>query len=76
MRATLVHIRSTKLGKPWAVLEGQWRGHCLRCVVVPSKWATVDLPTPGDGVVVCGKLWSHDGQGVIWVLTLTAISLA
>jgi hypothetical protein len=75
MRTKSVHIKSTKAGQPWAVLEGQWRGHRLRCVVFPRAWATLERPSPGDAVVVGGKLAFRDGQPVIWVLAMTTISL-
>lgn len=75
MRATSVVIRATEAGKPWAVLEGLWRGHRLRCLVAPTKWAAVEHPANGDGVIVSGRLRVCQGQAVVWVHSLTSIAL-
>ena len=76
MRAKFIDVKATKAGQPWAVLEGQWRGHRLRCVVFPTRWAVVEQPSPGDAVVVVGKLWVREGEAAVWVQSLTRISLA
>ena len=75
MRTRFVDLKSTKAGDPWAVLEGRWRGHRLRCVAFPTLWATVEPPAPGDAVIVRGQLRFRDGQPAIWVQELTRISL-
>lgn len=74
-RTRFIELKSTKAGDPWAVLEGGWRGHRLRCVVFPTLWATVEQPAPGDAVIVCGQLRFREGQPAIWVQELTRISL-
>jgi hypothetical protein len=74
MRTKFVDLKSTKAGAPWAVLECQWRGHWLRCVVFPRAWAIFERPSPGDAVLVRGELAFRDGQPVICVLELNTIS--
>lgn len=75
MLVTFVDTKSTKSGQPWAVLNGQWRRHNLRCLVFPGLWATLEPPLQGEAVVVRGKLSHRGGQPVIWVLDLTTIAL-
>lgn len=76
MTVTTVNLRQTKAGQPWAILQGQWRGHRLRCLVFPNAWARVPQPLPGDAIVVRGKIAFRDGDAVIWALDLAKFSLA
>jgi DNA polymerase III alpha subunit len=75
MRVTFVETKTTKSGQPWAVLNGQWRRHNLRCLVFPGLWATLEPPVQGEAVVVRGNLSYRDGEPVVWVLNLTTIAL-
>lgn len=74
LRTKFVEFKSTEAGEPWAVLEGQWRGHRLRCVVFPRAWATLERPSPGDTVLVSGELAFRDGQAIVWVRHMNVIS--
>ena len=76
LRIIVVDMKTTQSGYPWAVLEGQWRGHRLRCIAFPTTWAQIRQPSPGDAVVVNGKLSVREGQPVVWVMALTTISRA
>lgn len=73
MRTSVVEMKTTRAGHPWAVVEGQWPGHRLRCIVFPKTWAQIQQPSPGDAVVVNGKLSFREGQPVAWVMAFSRV---
>ena len=54
IRVLRVIPRTTTAGLPWAIVDGAWRGHELRCVAFPAVWAQVEKPQPRDLAVIQG----------------------
>ena len=74
MKVSRVIPRTTTAGIPWALFDGVWRGHQLRCVLFPTVWATVENAQSGDVAVIQGILSRRDGRAVVMVLDLTRMS--
>lgn len=75
MKVLRVIPRTTTDGIPWAIIDGVWRGHQLRCVAFPTVWASVEKAQPGDVAVIQGTLSRKDGRAVVRVLDLARLRL-
>lgn len=67
MKVQTIHHRKTSLGREWAVIDGLWRGHSLRCVAFPNLWEVTDHPHTVDGITVRGQLSYRDAVPTVWV---------
>lgn len=76
MKVLRVIPKTTPDGLPWAIIDGVWRGHQLRCVAFPTVWASVDKAQPGDVAFIQGTLSRRDGRAVVRVLDLARLRLA
>ena len=75
LRVLRVIPRTTAEGIPWAILDGVWHGHQLRCVAFPTVWASVEKTQRGDVAIIQGTLSRREGRVIVRVLDLARLRL-